>query len=238
MAREFLDWLDQPPGSSWIDVGCGTGALTGEIASTAQPSRIHGVDPSPGFIATAKHQYGDAAEFRVGDAQDLAFGDNEFDIAVSGIALNFVPDPVLAAKELRRVTKDAGVVATYLWDYAEGMQMIRIFWDVAIELDRTISHLDEATRFPLCDPDELRGVLEASGLNEVEISSLETPTTFSGFDDYWSPLLGGQGPIPSYVMSLNPSDRHRLATQLRRALPDNDGLISLTARAWAARGVS
>ncbi len=150
LANEFVGWLNVPVDSRWVDVGCGTGALAEAIAQSASPTSVAGIDPSPGFIAAAKARLGAGADLRVGDAQLLPFDDGGFDAAVSAIALNFVPDPRLAVREMARVTAKGGVVATYLWDYAEGMEMIRLFWDAAVALDPSIAHLDEATRFPLC----------------------------------------------------------------------------------------
>jgi len=163
----------------------------------------------------------------------------EFDAAVSGIALNFVPDPGLGVREMRRVTRSGGVVAAYVWDYAGGMQVISEFWDAAVALDPTIDYLDEATRFPLCRPERLNALFTESGLDDVHTTALEIPTVFEGFDEYWEPFLGGQGPAPSYVASMSQPDRQHLESRLRNQLPtSNDGVIILTARAWAVRGVT
>jgi SAM-dependent methyltransferase len=237
LARRFLDWLDVPDNARWIDVGCGTGALADTIAQRARPSRLVGIDPSPGFVRAAGERLGDAAVIRVADARSLPFEADEFDAAVSAIALNFVPDPGAAVREMNRVTAGGGVVAAYVWDYADGMQMIRRFWDTAVALDPGIAHLDEATRFPLCNPKPLLEIFESSGLARVETSGLEIPTVFGSFGEYWAPMLGAQGPIPTYVGSLSKQDRLQLAQRLENDLPvADDGTISLIARAWAVRG--
>ncbi|MEN8113444.1 MAG: methyltransferase domain-containing protein [Actinomycetota bacterium] len=237
IASEFLDWLDIDPGSRWIDVGCGTGALTATIAVHAAPRRIAGIDPSPGFIRAARRRLGDDPDLRVGDAQALPFQPDSFDASVSGLALNFVPDPGSALGEMRRVTEIGGAVAAYVWDYADGMQMIRAFWDAAVDLDPTIAYLDEATRFPLCRPEPLSHLFESAGLRDVELTALEIPTVFHGFDEYWRPMLGDQGPAPAYVGSLSEHERQRLEARLKEDLPESgDGTITLTARAWAIRG--
>jgi SAM-dependent methyltransferase len=239
MARQFVSWLDVPNGARWLDVGCGTGALAATIAQSARPARLVGVDPSPGFVRTACEQVGDVADFRVGDARSLPFSASDFDAVVSAIALNFVPDPGLAVREMQRVTAGGGVVAAYVWDYADGMQMIRRFWDAAVALDAKAAHLDEARRFPLCNPEPLTDLFTASGLADVQISALEIPTVFEGFNEYWEPMLGAQGPIPTYVDSLGDIDRQRLAAQLEDALETaSDGSITLVARAWAVRGTA
>lgn len=231
MARQFVSWLDVPNGARWLDVGCGTGALAATIAQSARPVRLVGVDPSPGFVRTACEQ--------VGDARSLPFSASDFDAVVSAIALNSVPKPGLAVREMQRVTAGGGVVAAYVWDYADGMPMIRRFWDAAVALDAKAAHLDEARRFPFCNPEPLTDLFTASGLADVQISALEIPTVFGGFNEYWEPMLGAQGPIPTYVDSLGDIDRLRLAAQLEDALEAaSDGSITLVARARAVRGTA
>lgn len=237
MAREFLAWLRVAPDSAWVDIGCGTGALTATVVNEAAPLRVACVDPSIGFVEALRRRLGKGVDARVGDAQALPFGDDSFDATVTGVALNFVPDPDAAMTEMRRVTRAGGVVAGYVWDYAEGMEMIRAFWDAAVALDPDSAHLDEATRFPICRPEPLRDLFESADLRAVEIASLEIPTVFRGFDDYWRPMLGDQGPAPTYVGSLDEHARHRLKVRLQSELPaSSDGSIELQARAWAVRG--
>ncbi|HLN77846.1 MAG TPA: methyltransferase domain-containing protein [Nocardioidaceae bacterium] len=236
----FLRWLGLPLGQRWLDVGCGTGALTEAVLAEADPAQVVGVDPSAGFLATAQDRTSDArAIFSVGDARALPSADRLFDVVVSGLVLNFVPDPAAAVAEQTRVAKPGGVVAAYVWDYAEGMSMMRHFWDAAADLDPSARDLDEGKRFPLCRPDALRELWTGGGLDEVSVRAIDVPTTFASFDDYWHPFLGGQGPAPGYVMSLTDERRHALRDLLRARLqPDADGAIRLTARAWAVRGRS
>jgi SAM-dependent methyltransferase len=204
----------------------------------AKPKHVSAIDPSPGFIAAALQRLGHAADFRIGDARSLPFEADAFDIVVSGLMLNFVPEPEVALGEMRRVARADGLVAVYVWDYAEGMEMIRRFWDAALAIDPTIGHLDEAERFPLCRPERMLELFEDSGLSDCEATALEIPTRFGGFDEYWRPLEGGQGPAPSYVGSLPHSDRDRLRGWLKQELTtSSDGSIDLRARAWAVRGV-
>jgi SAM-dependent methyltransferase len=238
VAREFVDWLDVPIGVRWLDIGCGTGALTGVILERAAPSSVVGVDPSEGFVGHAQSRIDDQrAEFRVGDARELPVADEEADVAVAGLVLNFVPEPEKAVAEVRRALRPGGIAAAYVWDYAERMELMRHFWDAAAELDPDAAELDEGPRFPLCHPEALHALFEAGGLDAVETRAIDVPTVFSNFDDYWSPFLGGQGPAPSYVASLDEPARERLAARLREQLPVGvDGSIALVARAWAVRG--
>ena len=238
VAREFLEWLAVPAGSQWLDVGCGTGALSQTILQLAEPAQIKGIDRSEGFVNFARERVQDSRVwFEVGDAESLTDASDTFDAVVSGLVLNFIPHPERALAEITRVTRPGGVVAVYVWDYAEGMQLIRHFFDAAIALDPNAIEHDEGPRFPICRPDELRQLFDASGLQNVKVHPIEVPTVFHDFDDYWSPFLGGQGPAPSYVMSLNEEHRALLRERIRAGLPFNsDGSISLMARAWAARG--
>jgi SAM-dependent methyltransferase len=239
VAREFINWLDVPAGGQWLDVGCGTGALSQTVLLLAKPASIKGIDRSEGFVDFArKRVQDDRVHFEVGDAEVLTDTSETFDAVVSGLVLNFIPHPERTLAEIRRVTKTGGMTAVYVWDYAEGMQFIRLFFDAAIELDSHAVVHDEGPRFPICRPDALRQLFESTGLQDVEVRSIEVPTVFRDFDDYWSPFLAGQGPAPGYAMSLSEESRAALRERIRARLPSNaDGSISLFARAWAARGV-
>ena len=238
VGRMFLDWLALPKGLRWIDVGCGTGALTGMILDRATPKRVVGVEPSEGFLNLARANVEDPrAEFRLGDAQTLPLDAHEADVAVSGLVLNFVPDKQRALQEMSRVVKPGSTVAAYVWDYAGEMQLMRYFWTAVSELFPDGAEKDEGKQFPICHPDALADLFRAGGLQAIETDAIDTPTVFANFDDYWSPFLRGQGPAGGYCVSLSEPDRDRLRARLEDALPFNDdGSISLIARAWAVRG--
>ena len=238
VTRAFLGWLAVPSGGRWLDVGCGTGALTETILSVAAPGEVVGIDPSPAFVAFARDRVGDPlARFDVGDARALRADPATFDAVVSGLVLNFVPEPGEAVAEMARVTRPGGTVAAYVWDYAEGMQMMRHFWDAAAELDPGSRELDEGRRFTLCRPEPLADLFRSTGLHNVEVRAIDVPTVFRDFDDYWSPFLGGRAPAPAYTMSLSEKQRAELRERIRANLPTNaEGEHHLTARAWAVRG--
>ena len=238
VAKEFLQWLKLPAQLDWLDVGCGTGALTQTIVQQMQPRSVTGIDPSAGFIDYAKaHTSDPRVTFEVADAQSLPVESARFDAAVSGLVLNFVPKPLLAAQEMARAVRSGGMVAAYVWDYAGKMEMMRYFWDAAVELDPAASKLVESIRFPICQPDALVALWSEVELRDVQLREIDVPTTFRDFDDYWNPFLGGQGPAPSYAMSLSEERRVALRDRIRAMLPiEPDGSIPLIARAWAVRG--
>ena len=238
VAAEFLPWLDMPPGAHWLDVGCGTGALSGTILATANPGLVKGIDSSAPYVAFASGHIPDTrAQFQTGDAQALPEQDASYDAAVSGLMLNFLRVPGAAVGEMARATRPGGVVAAYVWDYAGKMEFMRCFWDAVAALDPADRDVDEGQRFPLCNPDPLAALFLFAGLEDVEVEAIVVPTVFRDFDDYWSPFLGGQGAAPAYAMSLAEDRRSALRERIRKTLPvASDGSISMVARAWAVRG--
>jgi SAM-dependent methyltransferase len=238
VARDFLDWLDPAAGQTWLDVGCGTGALCAAIVERCAPAALVGIDPSVGFLATARARIADPrAHFEQGDAQALPLEVGAFDVAVSGLVLNFVGDSGAMLGEMRRVLRPGGTVALYVWDYAGEMQLMRYFWDAAADLDPSARELDEAVRFPICRPEALTRALRDAGLEAVATKPIDIPTVFRDFEGYWNPFLGGQGAAPAYCMSLSDERRTALRNRLQAVLPmEADGRIDLIARAWAARG--
>lgn len=238
VAHNFLQWLSIAEHRCWLDVGCGTGVLSLSILNKTAPQEILAVDASEAFIVFAQQTHPDPRlRFQVGDARKLPAETGYFDVVVSGLALNFIPDPHVALTEMARTTRAGGVVAIYVWDYAEKMQMLRYFWDAVRVIDPAAKDLDEGVRFPLCQPAALEALFQEAGLKQVEVGAIDVPTVFRDFDDYWLPFLGGQGPAPGYVMSLSHEQRTALEERLRTMLPvRSDGAIALMARAWSVRG--
>ncbi|SEF30939.1 Methyltransferase domain-containing protein [Amycolatopsis pretoriensis] len=240
IAATFVRRLDVPASRRWLDVGCGTGALTSAVLTAADPAEVVGVDPSEGFLKTARESVTDPrATFEVADARELPFPDDRFDVTVSGLVLNFVPDPAAAAAEIARVTVPGGLAAAYLWDLAEGMELIRLFWDTATELDPGTADRHEGRRFPLCRPEPMGRLWTEAGLADVSVGEIKIPTVFRNFDDYWRPFLGAQGPAPAYLATLPEARRNQIRELLRSRLPTNpDGSIPLSASAWVVRGTA
>lgn len=174
--------------------------------------------------------------FKIAGAENIPSAGDYDNFAVSALSLNFFPDPAAGLREMGRVVKPGGEIALYVWDYAEGMQMLRYFWDVVIALDPEAKDLDEKVRFPICQPEALGATFTGAGLKVKEVRALEAATVFENFDDYWQPFLGGVGPAPGYVGALSGERRTELASVLREVLSvQADGSIPLSARAWAVK---
>ena len=239
VAREFLRWLAVPEGGQWLDVGSGTGALTQTILDLANPKKVKGIDRSEDYVEFTQHRVNDPrAEFDVGNAQALPVQSEVFDVAVSGLVLNFVPEPKQMVAEMMRAVRERGTVALYLWDYAGKMQMMRHFWNAAAALDPVARDLDEGRRFPISNPTSLHDFFENAGLAQIQVRPIDILAEFKDFDDFWSPFLGGQGPAAGYAMSLSEEKRARLRERIYNSLPFAlDGTIPLIMRAWAVRGI-
>jgi SAM-dependent methyltransferase len=240
VAPGFLGLLGVEPGKRWLDVGCGTGVLTRAILADADPASVIGIDPSAPFVEHARAATVDPrATFRLGTAADTSLPAGGVDVVVSGLVLMFVPDVGAALAEARRVVTPGGVVAGYLWDYVEGMQFIRAFWDAAVALDPAAIAFDQGAKFPIAAPGPLREAFAGAGLEDVDVSAVEIPTPFADFEDFWTPFTGGTGTAPVYIASLEPAQRDAIRERLRSTLPiEADGQIHLSARAWAARGTA
>jgi SAM-dependent methyltransferase len=239
LAQEFIPWLGVPAGGTWLDVGCGTGALTQTILKLANPQKVKGIDRSAGFAEFARQQTNHPnAEFEAGDAQALPVASEAYDTAVSGLVLNFVPQPDRMVAEMRRAVCQGGTVALYVWDYAGKMQFMRHFWNAASALDPAARDFDEGRRFPLCSPEALAKLFQDAELTAIQTRPIDISTDFKDFADFWTPFLGGQGSAPGYAMSLSEEQRARLRERLYNSLPFAlDGSIPMVARAWAVKGI-
>jgi len=237
LAQEFLKWLELPAGLRWLDVCCGSGVITEAILQRNAPATIVGVDASPEQISFARKRCERPnITFETADAMALPFPDSNFDVVVCGLGLNFLPSPGKALEEFRRVTRPGGTIAVYVWDYADGARFLREFWDAAIASDSEADSFDQANRFPMCTPEGLRSLFEQAKLEALTSHALNVVTRFASFDDYWQPLLTGQGSAPGYLASRNQQTQTAIRERLRTALPTNtQGPIELPARAWAIR---
>jgi SAM-dependent methyltransferase len=238
LAEKFLRWLEFKPGCTWLDVGCGTGALVSAISNFAKPSLVVACDPSESFIKHARSRTKNPkARFIVAGTGNLPVNPGGFDCVVSGLVLNFLPDLNKSVEEMRDRTHLNGTLAVYVWDYAGRMEYLRIFWDEVVAMDPSARELDEGVLFSMCNQRTLERIFQSTGLRDVKSSAIEIPIHFETFSDYWRPFLGETGPAPLYVASLDDERRTELRSRLKKRLAVGEKeTITLVARAWAVRG--
>jgi len=240
IAPRFLAWLKPEDDLDWLEVGCGTGALTAEILRRCKPRSLTSIDPSEGFLARARANVPDErVRFQQGDAQALPAANSSKDIVVSALVLNFVPDKEKALHEMKRVARRGATIAFYVWDYpGGGVEFMRAFWTAATALDPSARDLTEDKRFPFCTPEGLTDLVKKAGLASVVCDAIETPAVFENFEDYWHPFTLGAGPAPGYCMSLDADARQQLKERLHDSLPRaEDGSVPLKTRAWAVKAL-
>jgi SAM-dependent methyltransferase len=238
IAREFVTWLNSAENLHWLDIGCGTGALSATILERCAPRSLLGIDPSDGFVEHARrHNVKERARFEVAGAGSIPCSDRSIDVVTSALAYNFIPDRAEALSEMQRVVKPGGTVSFYVWDYpGGGIGFIDAFWKAAVALDPSAEALVEGTRFPFCTRDTLRDEATAAGLNDVTVAPIEIQTRFADFETFWRPFTRGAGPAPGYCLSLDEKPRQELKQRLKDKL--GPGPIELPARAWAMKSVA
>jgi SAM-dependent methyltransferase len=238
LAPSYAAFAGVEDGQRIVDVGTGTGALAFELASTFPRSTIVGVDPSAAFIDHATTKTMPAGlRFEVGDARALPYDDRSFDQAMALLVMNFVPEHEKAVAEMKRVTRAHGVVSACVWDYGDGMESLRLFWDEAVALDPAAAPKHER-EMKLSRRGELGALWTAAGLDDIREAPLVIDQAFASFSDYWTPFLAGIGPGGAYVASLSGAHRQALEARLGRRLVDgrSDSPFTCTARAWGVRG--
>jgi len=217
-----------------IDVGCGPGALTEELAARVGAERVSAADPSTQFARACAARVA-GADVREAPAEQLPWPAGSFDAALAQLVVSFLQDADAGVGEMRRVVRPGGVVAACTWDYASGMQLLRAFWDAALALNHAAA--DEARVMRHTDPDSLRALWVRSGLRDVETAPLVVQVQYASVEDLWQPFLGGVGPAGAYTVSLDARDQAALREECLRRLGSPEGSFVLSARAWAVRGV-
>lgn len=238
VGNAFVAWLDLPPGLRWLDIGCGGGPLSRAVLEAGAVDQLTGVDPSRSSIAAATKAIADPrAVFRQGSAEALPFERDSYDVAVSGLVLNFIEDLETAMREMARVVVPGGCVAGYLWDFAGEMQVLRRFWDAAIAVDPGARASDHGQLYPLCQPEPLRELFCGSGLEDIEVSAIVVEADFPDFKTYWTAMTAADAAPGGYLRAVSDAERDAIRNRLLATLPiRSDGGFGLTVRAWAARG--
>jgi SAM-dependent methyltransferase len=235
LARALIEAAGIAPEQTAVDVGCGPGGLTAELAERLGAEHVAAVDPSASFVeACARRLPGVRVE--QARAESLPFADGEFDRALAQLVVNFMADAPAGVREMRRVTRSGGVVAAAVWDYAGEMTLLRRFWDAAVALDPSAAESDEGRSMRYCEPGSLQGLWEDAGLDEVEVGQAVVSAPYESFADLWAPLETGVGPSGAYVAVLEPSDRAALAREVYDRLGAPAAGFRLTARAWTVTG--
>ena len=236
LAVGLMAFAGVAPGQRALDVGCGPGGLTAALAERLGAGAVAAIDPSEPFVEACRERV-PGADVRAGGAEALPWGDGAFDAVLSQLVVNFMSDAVAGVREMRRVARPGGTVASAVWDYAGEMTLLRCFWDAAARVDpEGGAAKDEGRVMRYCRPDELQALWEAAGLGEVAGSDLRVSAAYEDFDGLWAPLERGVGPAGAYAVGLDQERRAALREELRGALGSPDGAFTLSARAWCVSG--
>jgi SAM-dependent methyltransferase len=233
LAPRLIEFAGVEPGMRVLDVGCGPGPLAERLASLAGSELVGAADPSEPFVAACAERV-PGADVRRADAEELPWRDGAFDAVLAQLVVNFMRDADLGVAEMRRVVRPAGIVAACTWDYGDGMQLLRAFWDAARAVDPDAP--DEGRSMRYRRPEELDDLWRRAGLKDVETGPLVVETTYGGFDELWEPLTLGVGPAGSYCTSLEPGRQEALREEVFATLRSPARQFTLTAKAWAVRG--
>ena len=240
LAPLFIDFAGVNAGERVLDVGCGTGSLTFALPQAANISEVAAIDFSPVFVEEAQRRNTDSRiSIRQGDACALPFPDGSFDRALSLLVLHFVPETGKAVSEMRRVTRSGGVVAAAVWDHLGGLPVMRMVLDTLAPLDEAAERLRSHYCFqPMMRPGEMRQTFIAQGLKDVAETSLLMRMDYESFEDFWTPIAAGEGPLGKYIAGLDKPRRAKADAAVRAAYVagEPDGRRSFVAVAWACRG--
>ena len=237
LAEALIAFAGIAPGTRALDVGCGPGALTAALAERVGVDNVWAVDPSEPFVEACRSRL-PGVEVAVAAAEELPFADGAFDIVLSQLVVNFMDDAEAGVREMTRVTRPGGVVASCVWDYAGEMTLMRAFWDAAREVEpERAAPADEGAVMRPASQEELAELWSAAGLSDVRTGPLVAGAAYGDFADLWSPLPTGVAPAGAFTKSLDDADQVALHDAYRRRLGVGDGPFELSARAWAVAGI-
>ena len=232
LAPQLAELARVADGQRALDVGCGTGALTGELVARLGASSVSAVDPSVSFVESVRDRH-PGVDVRQAGAERLPFADDSFDTALAQLVVHFMTDPVGGLAEMSRVTRPGGAVAACVWDHAGGHGPLSAFWNAARDLDGSV---EDESALAGTREGHLAALMTAAGLGGIEERALTVAVEHPSFEGWWEPFTLGVGPAGAYVAGLSDEGRAALRERCREVLPDAP--FVLTARAWAARGVA
>ena len=230
LSSKFADVAGVSGGQRVLDVGCGPGALTAELVQRVGPAVVSAVDPSEPFVAAARAR-NPGADVQQASAEHLPFPSGVFDATLAQLVVHFMSDPVIGVTEMRRVTRQDGVVAACVWDHGGGQGPLSPLWEAAHAIDPEV---EGESRLMGSHEGDLARLFESAGLSAVEETALSVSVEHPSFEEWWEPFTLGVGPAGSYVAGLDPERQARLREHCRALLPNPP--FVLTARAWTARG--
>ncbi len=233
LAAKLADVAGVTAGQRALDVGCGPGALTTELAARLGADGVTAIDPSEPFVDECRKR-NPGVDVRLGRAEALPVDDAAYDAALAQLVLHFVSDPAATAAELHRVLRPGGTAAACVWDFHGGMRMLRAFWDAALEVDADAP--DEATDRRFGRDGEIAELLVAGGFHDVRSGSLEVTADYADFDDLWGGFTTGVGPGGAFYAALAPEQREALRRGVRYRLGEPVGPFTLAARTWYGAG--
>ena len=230
LAPRFAEFAGIADGTRALDVGCGPGALSAELVSRAVV--VSAVDPSESFVDAVRARH-PGVDVRRASAEELPFGDGEFDATLAQLVVHFMADPVAGLREMARVTRAGGTVAACVWDHAGGGGPLSVFWEAAHELDPDV---DDESRLAGARGGHLTELFGAVGLHDIEETAISVDVEHPTFDEWWEPFTLGVGPAGAFVARLDPTRQAQLRDLCRQRLPAAPFTVS--ARTWAARGTT
>jgi SAM-dependent methyltransferase len=230
LAPVFADFAGVERGQRALDVGCGPGALTGELVERLGAEAVAAVDPSESFVAAARERH-PGIDLQQANAEELPFGDDEFDVALAQLVVHFMSDPLAGLREMARVTRTGGVVTACVWDLAGGRSPLSLFWTAARQID---PGSDDESRRPGARQGQLVDLFETAGLQDVEESELAVRVEHASFDEWWEPFTDGVGPAGGYLAGLEPEQRELIGQRARELAPEAPFVLETIV--WAVRG--
>jgi SAM-dependent methyltransferase len=237
LSIDFVNWLNARSNLKWLEIGCGTGALTKAIAEKCTPSYLLAIDKSDSYIEKAKENVNSGnVSFLNIDINSCPLNE-KFHYITSGLVLNFVPKFGDMLRKLMNNLEPGGEISSFVWDYGGHYQPMRHFWNAACEIIPGSEKFDAGRNFDICTKENLIRLFEGIGLNDIQFTTIERIATFQNFDDYWLPIISAQGSVTEFISTLKEAEKEKLKEHLKRKLPIAfNGEIKLVISVLAAKG--